>query len=381
VKRRTLRLVGVVMLIAATVSYGHVAGAQGTDFFQIFFKNVDTSPNIQMGRFTFLTPLWDFGDRAGYRCAWAFLMDGGVPVARVQFDRGATYAAINDKFGPETDNDMSQCITTGDREIKPKPAGLADTVVQLQSGGATLDTLTFPETSGEDLLAWWELEQATPTYVEMELYWGEDVAIVARITSLSPSATFAVQSSASPTIGSFSPTSGPVGTAVELIGANYVEVSSVTFGGIPTTYDVQSAGRIVTAVPAGATTGPIAVTTKTGTGTSSGDFTVTGGEPPPPPEPQVHDSKVTFKLKGHLVASGRVTMPDGTDCVSSRTVLVQRRVDGRWKNVGLDLTNELGAYREVLRDRRGTYRAKVTKALLPNGDTCRFDLSKSKINR
>jgi len=55
----------------------------------------------------------------------------------------------------------------------------------------------------------------------------------------------------------------------------------VRFNGTPaTSYTVNTAIRITAAVPAGATTGHISVTTAGGTGTSANSFTVTAGRPP-----------------------------------------------------------------------------------------------------
>ncbi|WP_164891157.1 T9SS type A sorting domain-containing protein [Botryobacter ruber] len=80
-----------------------------------------------------------------------------------------------------------------------------------------------------------------------------------------------------PTVKSFSPASGPVGTVVTITGTNFIEDGTVTFNGtVATLFTVQSATTIQATVPANATTGPIAVTTEYGTGTSKKSFKVTG---------------------------------------------------------------------------------------------------------
>jgi hypothetical protein len=88
---------------------------------------------------------------------------------------------------------------------------------------------------------------------------------------------FSVEGAApAPTIASFTPTSGPVGTAVTITGTNFTGASTVTFNTVSAAFIVDSATSIRAEVPTGATTGRIHVTTPGGTATSASDFTVTG---------------------------------------------------------------------------------------------------------
>lgn len=80
---------------------------------------------------------------------------------------------------------------------------------------------------------------------------------------------------AAPRISSFAPTSGPVATTVTITGMNLSHARRVTFNGTVAVISSDSATRIVTRVPTGATTGRIAVTTPGGTATSASMFTVT----------------------------------------------------------------------------------------------------------
>jgi subtilase family serine protease len=81
-----------------------------------------------------------------------------------------------------------------------------------------------------------------------------------------------------PTVTSFSPTSGPVGTSVVISGTNFTGVTAVKFHGTSaTTYTVNSSVQITATVPSGATSGTISVSNGSGTGTSSSSFTVTTG--------------------------------------------------------------------------------------------------------
>jgi uncharacterized repeat protein (TIGR03803 family) len=91
-------------------------------------------------------------------------------------------------------------------------------------------------------------------------------------TTLTSSQTFKVL----PTITSFSPTSGSVGTPVMITGTGLKQTTSVTFGGVKATTVMVNSDKSVTAdVPTGAKTGKIGITTKGGKVTSKTSFTVT----------------------------------------------------------------------------------------------------------
>jgi hypothetical protein len=84
-----------------------------------------------------------------------------------------------------------------------------------------------------------------------------------------------------PTVSTFSPTSGGVGTSVTINGTGFGNVTAVRFHGTSASFTVNSGIKITATVPAGATTGTISVTTASaGTGTSAGTFTVTGSSVP-----------------------------------------------------------------------------------------------------
>jgi IPT/TIG domain len=79
-----------------------------------------------------------------------------------------------------------------------------------------------------------------------------------------------------PSITSFTPTAGPIGTSVVIIGTNFsgtgFTTESVTFNGVTAPFTVNSATQITATVPTGATSGLIRVTTPGGTATSSANF-------------------------------------------------------------------------------------------------------------
>jgi hypothetical protein len=166
-----------------------------------------------------------------------------------------------------------------------------------------------------------------------------------------------------PTISSFSPTSGPVGTSVTITGTNLTGATSVMFSGVSTaTFKVVSSTKITATVPAGATTGPIKVTTPVGSATSTSNFTVG----------TMHARSVTLKLRKHLVAQGGVRASDGfMACVMNVPIKIQRRVSGNWKTVGSNTTTATGSFKKRIPDKPGRYRAKAPKVTLNAGaDTC-----------
>jgi cytochrome c peroxidase len=78
-----------------------------------------------------------------------------------------------------------------------------------------------------------------------------------------------------PAITSFAPPNGVGGTGVTITGTNFTGATAVSFNGTPATFTVSNSGTITTTVPAGASTGPIKITTLDGTATSAINFTIT----------------------------------------------------------------------------------------------------------
>ena len=80
---------------------------------------------------------------------------------------------------------------------------------------------------------------------------------------------------ASPTISSFSPTGGPAGTVVTILGSNFGLTTAVKFNGrAATRFTVLSGTQLTATVASGTTTGPITVTGWNGTATSATSFVV-----------------------------------------------------------------------------------------------------------
>jgi YD repeat-containing protein len=92
------------------------------------------------------------------------------------------------------------------------------------------------------------------------------------------------QSSSSVAIIEFTPNGGAASSSVTLYGTGFSTTPSqntVTFNGTAASVTSSTGNQIVTSVPVGATTGPIAVTTPTGSASSSTPFTITASSGAP----------------------------------------------------------------------------------------------------
>ena len=135
-----------------------------------------------------------------------------------------------------------------------------------------------------------------------------------------------------PTITSFLPTSGPVGTVVTLTGSDFTDASAVAFHGTPAVdFNVVNATHMTATVPTAATTGTISVTTPGGTGTSTQSFTVTAVVTPTLTLKLSGLSSGAVKLGKSVTAKGTVTP---TSLAGSQVKLtVQQKKAGKWVKV------------------------------------------------
>jgi hypothetical protein len=78
-----------------------------------------------------------------------------------------------------------------------------------------------------------------------------------------------------PLILGFNPSNGKVGTSVTITGQSFTQTTKVAFGTKKALFTVNSDTQVTATVPTGAKTGKIIITTKGGTATSAGTFTVT----------------------------------------------------------------------------------------------------------
>ncbi len=79
----------------------------------------------------------------------------------------------------------------------------------------------------------------------------------------------------SPTIASFTPSSGPPGTVVTITGGNFGTTSAVAFNGVTAAFIIDNNTELRATVPSAASSGPISITNAIGTTASAAIFTVT----------------------------------------------------------------------------------------------------------
>jgi hypothetical protein len=102
-------------------------------------------------------------------------------------------------------------------------------------------------------------------------------AVKATISVHTPSGTVtskALSFKVTPTVMGFTPAFGSTGTSVTITGSAFTTATKVTFNGVSAALKTVAYGQITTAVPAGVTTGAVAVTTSGGTASSAAPFSV-----------------------------------------------------------------------------------------------------------
>jgi hypothetical protein len=217
---------------------------------------------------------------------------------------------------------------------------------------------------------------------------GESVSSATQFTDTSGSGDCA------PTIASFTPICGTVGTTVTITGTNLIDGTAFDgaftefspFTGTPPTDGIdathtgvaETQTSLSVLVPTGAKTGPISVETDVAETFSAADFTVvTDATLCVPPTPTAHARSISFKIKKTGKASGVVSStedPAFTDCVAAVPVKIQRKKNGAWKTVGKTTTTDTGSYTKKVKNPKGKqkFRALAPKVSLgdPVTDTC-----------
>lgn len=160
-----------------------------------------------------------------------------------------------------------------------------------------------------------------------------------------------------PTITSFKPKAGKVGTSVTITGINLDGTTAVAFNGVSALFRVDSDTQVTVDVPEESTTGPVSVTTASGTGTSAIDFVVK------------HKRTVTLKLGAK--AKGSLAVLDGfAACARRARIKLQHLEARRWTTVARTKTSLSGAYALTSPSAPGSYRALAPARKLKSGDVC-----------
>lgn len=128
-----------------------------------------------------------------------------------------------------------------------------------------------------------------------------------------------------PTITAFSPTSGATGASVEITGTDFVNVTSVSIGGVSVaSFSVASDTRIVATLSAKATSGTVRVTTQQGQATSASPFTVIVSLGPPPTifsfTPPTGEAGAEVFITGQNIANAGLVQFGGVTAASFRVV-------------------------------------------------------------
>jgi PKD-like domain/IPT/TIG domain len=147
----------------------------------------------------------------------------------------------------------------------------------------------------------------------------------------------------SPSIISFAPNSGPVGTLVTIRGSNLNKLIAINIGGVPAIPVSISDSNIVAFVMPGASTGIVSIITTSGTAIANGTYSITisqlpNGQQGPKLEPggKVNDYQgfsVALSADGNTAVVGAIGTNNG-----SGSVWVYTRKDGIWNTNGELLT-------------------------------------------
>jgi hypothetical protein len=175
---------------------------------------------------------------------------------------------------------------------------------------------------------------------------------------------FTVTASVTPAVTTFAPARGPRGRQVTITGSDLTGATDVTFAGVSAGFTVDSPTQITATVPAGAESGPIAVTTPGGTDSSPSSFTIT---------PTPHRRHVSFAVGRRYIARGRVRAIDGYGACGARVGMrIQYLRHGGWHTVKRLTTGAGGRFHHRIAAVPHIYRAIVVRRHVSNGhDLCR----------
>jgi hypothetical protein len=84
------------------------------------------------------------------------------------------------------------------------------------------------------------------------------------------------------------------------------------------------------------------------------------------------ERSISLTLRRHLKAKGTLSLVDGgpNKCVIAAPVKVQKKTSTGWKKVGSGTTDGVGAFKVVIPDKPGTYRAVAAKLTFNDSNVC-----------
>jgi IPT/TIG domain len=290
-----------------------------------------------------------------------------------------TITAISPTSGP------AGCVVTITGTGFDQPGAFAvDTVRFTGAGGIDTQTAVFTVVSDTEI--WTAVPAAATT--------GAITVTTVPGTESANSPVFTVPATGvgncAPTIASFTPTCGTVGTVVTITGTNLLTTNAagdivggqVRFNPYLTnalhTGAAESPTTLVVTVSADAVDGPIRVNAAGPAVDSTESFNVVDDITEcVGPEPITHARSITFKITKAGRTSGVVSStedPAFTDCVAAVPVKIQRKKGGAWRTVGKTTTDDSGAYRKKVKNPKGKqkFRALAPKVSLgdPVTDVC-----------
>jgi hypothetical protein len=273
-----------------------------------------------------------------------------------------------------------------------QPGSLAVTDVKFTNGSNVLNSVTALFNVVSDTEIWTTVPATAGT---------GPITITDGNATTANSGTFTVANpgTCAPTITSFTPTCGVVGTVVTITGTNLlltggddstspdtdpvggeVKFNPYTAAAALHTGAAESPTTLVVNVPSTAVDGPIRVTTfsaTTGTVDSTTNFNVAATADECVTTPTPHARSISFKIKKTGKASGVVSStedPAFTDCVALVPVKIQRKTSSGWKTVGKTTTTATGSYTKKVKNPKGKqkFRALAPKVSLgdPVTDVC-----------
>ncbi|MGY3087692.1 hypothetical protein ACVWYF_000718 [Hymenobacter sp. UYAg731] len=289
--------------------------------------------------------LYVVADNAGYNAAPS-TTTLSAPIATAGTNnvfRGATFAPVAAVVIPAP-TITSFTPATG-------PAGTTVTITGTNLTGATAVTL-----NGVAITGFTVVNGTTITFTVPATATTGTIAVTTPGGTVTSTGTFTfVPAASAPTVTSFTPTSGPVGTTVTVTGTNFTGATGATLNGLAVAnFMVMSATSVMFDVPTGATSGLIAVTTAAGTGTSTGTFTVSAPVAIPtitsltPNAQVVGGPAVTITIAGtgftptSTVNFNSVSYPQTSSTATSLVVTIPASAVATVGNYAVTVTNTAG---------------------------------------